>query len=344
MTRYGRGQQVIPLVIAMIGAAYAQTPVASAGSAAGTTPGLQPSTEIFARFEDWKHSLPQGTGRFKVIREEPIALKEHTVFRPARLPAYRLPVVAFANGGCRNTPIEFTAFLAEMASHGYVIVAAGTDDVDFAVKDFLKTMPDGKPLEREDASVLTSAVDWALTENSRPASPYFGKLDPNAVAYVGQSCGGMQALGASMDTRTKTTVVLNSANLPSDFTPNGLTIRLPARVNLNDLHAPVAYFIGGPADMMYGYAEANYKDIKNVPVFMGNLPVGHTGAYPGPDLRWSRAVIGWLDWRLKGDLQARKMFTGSRCGLCVSGDWAVESKNMISQKEGEGMPKSSSGE
>ena len=61
----------------------------------------------------------------------------------------------------------------------------------------------------------------------------------------------------------------------------------------------------------------NYAEIAALPVFKAQLGVGHTGAYPGPDMRWTRAVVAWLDWQLKGNRQARKPFAGHRCGLCT---------------------------
>ena len=55
----------------------------------------------------------------------------HTLYYPAGLSriAAKLPVILWANGGCRNTSIEFTAFLGELASRGYFIVAHGRNDV-----------------------------------------------------------------------------------------------------------------------------------------------------------------------------------------------------------------------
>lgn len=281
------------------------------------------------RFEQWKTALPTPTGPMRVVREEPVNLIEHTVFRPADLPATRVPIVAFANGGCRNTPIEFTAFLTELASHGYMIVAAGTNDVDFATSDFQRTMPNGKPLQRVGADVLTGAVDWAERENARRGSPYFGKLDVSKVAYVGQSCGGLQAIAASVDPRTTTTVVLNSYARAETMTPIA-NASLPVRVSLDELSKPVAYFIGGPQDSAFAQSEANFTAVKTLPVFNANLPIGHTGAYPSPDLRWSKAVLAWLAWRLKADAVAGRQFTGADCGLCSDADWTVKSKNLES--------------
>ena len=56
--------------------------------------------------------------------------------------------------------------------------------------------------------------------------------------------------------------------------------------------------------------------------------MGHTGAYPMPDVRWSRNVVRWLDWTLKGDAAAGALFTGPACGLCSDPDFWVTTKGV----------------
>ena len=87
-----------------------------------------------ARFEEWRKTPYAGTGPFPATRVEDPTLPTHTLYYPAGLPriAAKLPVILWANGGCRNTSIEFTAFLGELASRGYFIVAHGRNDVPFA--------------------------------------------------------------------------------------------------------------------------------------------------------------------------------------------------------------------
>jgi hypothetical protein len=42
--------------------------------------------------------------------------------------------------------------------------------------------------------------------------------------------------------------------------------------------------------------------------------------------------VNWLDWQLKGDAQAAKLFLGPDCGLCKNSDWKVESKNLTANR------------
>jgi len=39
-------------------------------------------------------------------------------------------------------------------------------------------------------------------------------------------------------------------------------------------------------------------------------------------------AVGWLNWQLKHDARAAKMFVGRDCGLCVNPHWVVRTKNM----------------
>ena len=167
---------------------------------------------------------------------------------------------------------------------------------------------------------MTDAVDWAIGENARRGSLYFEKLDPKKIGYMGQSCGGMQALSASTDPRTTTTIVLNSGRFETGGRPSVLA-ELPERFEWTQLHAPIAFFLGGPSDIAAG--RRNFEEIDTLPVFLADLPVGHTDAYPGPDLRWTNAVLGWLRWQLDGDERSKGMFVGPSCGLCTDKDWTV---------------------
>lgn len=122
---------------------------------------------------------------------------------------------------CSNSSLPYAAFLSDIASHGYFVVAVGNDDIDYPQPEGLEILADGRPI-RTQASALTQAMDWAIRENGRADSPYAGKLDTSKVAYMGHGCGGAQALAASADSRAVTTVVLNSGVKPgSSSVPAG---------------------------------------------------------------------------------------------------------------------------
>lgn len=147
-----------------------------------------------------------GSGPYKAILWGEPTLPTHAIYRPRDLRPFGgqnlLPIVAFGNGGCRNSSGEFRNFLSEIASQGFLVVAIG---------------PAGNALvmggeERQNttaASQLLDGVTWAVAENSREGSPYFHKLDVAKIALTGQSCGSQQAIQVSGDPRVTTTVALS---------------------------------------------------------------------------------------------------------------------------------------
>jgi hypothetical protein len=304
----------------------ALSPVASVALAAAPAapPVAESSASMAERVNRWRAELPQGTGPYRVTRLIEPDFTEHTVYRPADLRrAGKLPIIAFANGACRNTSTEYAGFLSELASHGYLVVAVGRDDQPFDLgPNSPKTSPDGRLMQVIDEKVLLQAVDWAIARNADRASPYYRRLLVNRIAYMGHSCGGMQALTASADPRTTTTVVLNSGyyRTPPARPPGPL----PAYRRWSELRAPTIIFTGGPKDVAYRIAKDSYEDgaAAGLPMFIASLPtVAHGGAYVAPDPEWSRVVLAWLDWRLKGNRKARAQFVGNSCGLCSNPAW-----------------------
>ena len=68
-----------------------------------------------------------GTGPYKAVLWGEPTLPTHAIYRPRDLRPFGgqnlLPIVAFGNGGCRNTSGEFRNFLSEIASQGFLVVA-----------------------------------------------------------------------------------------------------------------------------------------------------------------------------------------------------------------------------
>jgi hypothetical protein len=255
------------------------------------------------RLAQWRATVPRGTGPARVTRLRPANLTTHTLYWPAEWSKGLLPIIAWGNGAdnmCSNSSLPYAAFLSEIASHGYFVVAVGNDDIDYPPPDGLGILADGRPL-RTQASALTKAVDWAVAENSRAGSPYEGKLDTSKIAYAGHACGGQQAMAASSDPRTTTTVLLNSA---AEFSPGSSYTHKTS----------IAYFEGGQDDEgVLDAGETNFARAQAAgwPMYKAALEgMSHDGAFSGPDRRWSKAVIAWLDWQLKGDSSAATVLNG----------------------------------
>ena len=99
---------------------------------------------------------------------------------------------------------------------------------------------------------------------------------------------------------------------------------------IENLHGPVALINGGPSDLAYGGAVSGYEAIQKVPALLAWQDVGHYPAtYREPNGgAFAVAVNAWLDWHLKGDISASKMFVGPSCGLCKDPKWTVKIKNL----------------
>jgi hypothetical protein len=258
-----------------------------------------------------------------------------------------LPIIAYGNGGCVNSPDEVLEVLSEVASHGFLVVAIGP------VRNAVFGPPEG--FSMTDSKLLLDAIDWAIAQNSLPGSPYFGKLAIDKIAVMGQSCGGLQALTVSSDMRITTTVCLNSGvlnqpmNLPANLANppqngNAPRVAFPSvtKSDLVKIHSPVLYLLGGEYDMATPNGTDDFNRIEKVPVVAaaydfteqvkatGNKGLGH---YPatyrephGGD--FTVAAVAWLKWQLKGDQEAAKMYRGNPCGLEKNVKWKVVRKNV----------------
>jgi len=268
-----------------------------------------------------------GTGAFAAMKHEVATLANNVVYQPADLDALgaqKLGVVAWGNGGCSPDGASSRFHLLEIASHGYLVIASGR----------ILSGP-GAPAREEGAEApprtvaadLIDALEWALSENKRAGSPYFGRIDPQQVAVSGWSCGGLQAIGVAEDPRIATVVLHNTGVLndgPNTTLP-GMDLTKDALLNL---HTPVIYIQGGPDDIAYANGMDDYQRIEHVPAVIANLPVGHGGTFHEPNGGAAASVaLSWLQWQLRGDAQAAQRFTGENCGLCADPQWSIERRN-----------------
>jgi hypothetical protein len=276
-----------------------------------------------------------GTGRFAAIKEEVTSLPRHVVYRPndlAALGTTKLGVVAWGNGGCSDDAASSRFHLLEIASHGYLVLASGRilSGPGAPPRAPRPAAPQGPPQgqlpsPRTQVADLTNAVDWALAENTRAGSPYFGRIDPAQIAYSGWSCGGVQALQVAKDPRVKTLVIHNSGLLNTG--PTNMTGTSVGKEVLLTLHTPLIYIEGGPTDIAYENGMDDFKRIAHVPVAIANLPVGHGGTFNEPNGGAAASVaVSWLNWQLRGDAQSARRFVGDDCGLCKDARWSLQRK------------------
>lgn len=262
-----------------------------------------------------------GTGPYKALMLTENSLPTHTVFRPKDLSSFgeknKLPIIAWGNGACANSPWEHVNFLSEVSSYGFLVVAIGP-------------MPQEgeRGRGRSTSSQLTDAINWAIAQNNDKASPYYNKIDVTKIAVSGMSCGGLQTLEVAPDPRVTTAVIYNSGILPD---PGAGMAGMPGltKDHLAKLHTPTLYVLGGEKDIAYNNGMDDFNRINHVPVFVANMDVGHGGTYGQPHGgEFAKVATAWYKWQLKGDNEAAKMFTGKPSGLASNAIWKVDKKNM----------------
>lgn len=256
-----------------------------------------------------------GTGLYKAVACVEKSLPDYVVYRPADLvfaaeKEGKLPVLVFANGGCSDTSITHEKMLSEVASHGYVVIAIGSMQMDIKDREH-KSTP---------SSMLTDAINWIEKESRNADSEYFNRVDINKIAAGGQSCGGAQALSVASDPRIKNYMMFNSGM--GDMEMAGAS-----KKSLKNLHAPIIYIIGGPSDIAYENAQKDYERIsKKIPVAFADLTEGgHMGTFPqifGGS--FSKMALAWLDWQLKGKDYSAIFLQSELSGFP---GWTMKTKN-----------------
>jgi dienelactone hydrolase len=264
-----------------------------------------------------------GTGPYKVLMLEDPSLEAHTIFAPQDLAPFGkknpLPVLVWGNGACTNSPWEHYKFLNEIASHGFLVIATGY--IPMEEKPFRGLM--------STSAQQIESIDWAIAQNADKDSPYYGRIDVDHIAAAGMSCGGLQTLDNATDPRLKTIMICNSGLFinPGTAVPN---MPMPAKDRLQEITVPVIYILGGPEDIAYENGMDDFHRLVKVPAFAANYPVGHGGTYrQDHGGEFTVPALAWLQWQLKGDQEAAKLFQGADCGLANREGWTVEKNGLI---------------
>jgi hypothetical protein len=261
-----------------------------------------------------------GTGPYKILTVSDSSLPTHTIFRPKDLSVIgrgnKLPIIAWGNGACTNSPWEHMNFLSEVASHGFLIIAIGPMPAEGQ-----------RGSGSSKSSQMLDAINWAIAQNGDKSSQYYNKIDTTKIAVSGMSCGGLQTLENAPDPRVTTAVICNSGILGASGGVGGMP---PLKKDhLTKLHTPTLYILGGEKDIAYENGMDDYKRIDHVPVCVANFDVGHGGTYSRPHGgEFAKVATAWFEWQLKGDKDAAKVFTGEPCGLSQWPGWKVQKKKM----------------
>jgi dienelactone hydrolase len=309
---------------------------------------------------------PLGSGPYKAIMATDPALTEQVLYYPANLDAAsKLPIVAWGNGACIHAGNRFRLFLTEIASHGFLVISAGRmGPVELEVgpqENPAVTQQTAAPGQargqapaqaapadpndptaairatRSNAGHLTQAIDWAIKENTRTGSKFFGKLDTSKIGVGGQSCGGGLATQVAGDSRVTAVGIFNSGSrITTTQTPPAGASANPAAPNqaqkqLDAIHTPILYLSGDEQrDIAFPGARDSFNYLTKVPTIrVWEEGLAHIGSYGAPNGgSIGRIASAWYSWQLRGDKEAAKMFSGNDCILCREPGWHVEKKNI----------------
>jgi hypothetical protein len=280
----------------------------------------------------------EGTGPFPASYEPAPGGLEYVIYQPKDLAAAeakgKLGVYVWGSGGCSPDAASSRFHLTEIASHGYVVIVPGKilsgPKAPPKPADASPRMPD--PAGRATAEKMVEGIDWILAESKREGSPYFGSIDPARIAVAGFSCGGLIALKAGMDPRVSAVLIESSGILQN--VPPGAMANIPQmtslkKEDLDRLHTPVIYILGGPEDIAEPNGLDDFNHLHKVPVFLGDQPgAGHGGLIAMPNSEGTKVELDWLDWQLNHDQIAARTFVGPDCGLCRDFRWQVHRKGI----------------
>lgn len=272
----------------------------------------------------------RGFGPYAAVMEADPDLPNHVIYRPADInSAPKLGVVVWGNGACSDDGASARKHLGEIASHGYLVIAAGNILSGPAAPPGARPAsrgpgPDGiLPSPATTTEDVRKGIDWAIAENARSGSKYEGRIDTQASAAAGHSCGGLQAIHLAPDPRVKTVLVHNSG-VYNDERSRILNV-VVSKKDLEGYRQPVIYILGGPSDIAFANGSDDFTRIKHVPAALANLDVGHGGTFQEPFGGAAASVaVDWLEWRLRGNETAARTFDGPACRLCVGSAWTFE--------------------
>lgn len=296
---------------------------------------------------------PLGSGKYPAIMTTDPTAPEHVIYRPAKLPAEKLPVLVWGNGACIHAGNRFRYFLTEIASHGILVISAGKiGEVELEVgpQENPAVRRPGEPAAppapvipiapgsarnfRSTTEHLIQGIDWAFATNAKAGHPLAGHIDTANVGVAGQSCGGGLTIAAAADKRITTLGIFMNGTRIASAVPNAqgqMPDLAAAKARLDAIHTPVMILSGDEnLDSAYFGARDTADYLTKVPVFYAwEEGLGHIGTYGAPNGgALGRIASAWFSWKLRGDKDAAKMFTGAGCTLCKEPTWHVKKKGI----------------
>jgi hypothetical protein len=261
------------------------------------------------------------------------SLANHTIYAPKVPPPQnvKMPVLIWGNGGCMSTGTPYGAFLAEVASYGYLAIANGPPggsppglDLPASAERVLPG-PNGEVLYTKEAAAgngiakvkdMLDAMDWVTKGNAKK----YGNIDTETFITAGSSCGGLEAYSAAYkNPKVKLIGIYNSGVINPQKVPL-----------LKELTAAVVYIQGGPIDVGYTNSERDYESLPpSLPAYKASLNSGHMGTFFTKNGgKYGKVSVALLEWMFRNNQTGKAMWTEPASpGSMVSEGWNVTYKN-----------------
>jgi dienelactone hydrolase len=136
----------------------------------------------------------------------------------------KLPVLLWGNGACADDGTGFQAFLGEVASYGFFVIADGPIN--------------GTESKSTTSAVIKASLEWVTTNGGKGA---YAQVDTTKIAVSGQSCGGLEAYDLRADPRIFTIGIFNSGEFAA----------ADSKTVARSITKPIFYFLGGSSDIAY---------------------------------------------------------------------------------------------
>lgn len=208
----------------------------------------------------------------------------YSVYRPAKWPDGKIPVLAWGNGTCAQ-PEGYGTLLRYIASYGFFVIAANTRQVG-------------------DGTAMLHALDFAAAANQDPKSPYYGHLDFSKVGAMGHSQGSLATATAASDSRIQSVILFNW----------GQTAVKPFLAVSGDFDL-FGYTAQSMATQVDGQPKAAYLYYHNPAGNTADTRRGHLVIMLTPE-RVVEQATGFWQMMLNNDATARNLFVGTNCAFC----------------------------
>src|SRR6187399_1935907 len=139
--------------------------------------------EAFRRAQEEFNRVPNtpGDGPYPAMIETDPGLPGHVIYRPADLSPFdggKLPILVWGNGACVDDGTAHRLHLAEIASYGYLVIAAGAwrSGPGATEPRAQQAAPagGGLPPAATTAADVRAGIDWAIAEDARAGSRFKG--------------------------------------------------------------------------------------------------------------------------------------------------------------------------